>query len=46
MFYHWCKYQMIVQNCPSYCCTAQEGCPPVVCPDKVDDCVTYNKMNK
>ena len=38
-----CKYQIIIQGCPYYCCKAQDGCPPVYCPDNIDDCLIYNK---
>ena len=37
---------MIAQNSPYYCCTAQEGCPPVHCPNNVNDCLVYKEMNK
>ena len=43
-----CKYQMIIQGCPFYCCKAQKGCPPVYCPNHIEECPVYNnnKNNK
>lgn len=40
-----CKYQLIISNCPYYCCKAQEGCPPVYCPNNIDECPIYNNKN-
>ena len=40
-----CKYQMIIQGVPYYCCKAQDGCPPVCCPNNIKECVIFNNKN-
>lgn len=39
-----CKYQIIIQGCS--CCKAQDGCPPVYCPNNVNECLVYNNKKQ
>lgn len=39
-----CKYQLIIKDCPFYCCTAQKYSPPVSCPDNIEKCPVYVKV--
>ena len=41
-----CKYQIIILSCPYYCCKAQKGCPPVACPNNIEECLVYKEKNK
>lgn len=35
-----CKYQLIAGVT---CCKAQQSCPPVACPNNIEDCPVYKK---